>query len=173
MSRARTQVPPPAGGAENGATTLVLKRFLRHPPERVWTALTDPDELARWHLTTGRIEGRVGGAVELTTGPSRVRGTGRVLAWEPPRLFEYEWSVPATGGLGGAEHATVRWELVAQDEGTLLVLTQRGLTSRTAATFEPGMEAFLDRLTAQLQGDPLPDWMGRVRAHRGTAFSWA
>ena len=42
-----------AAGAEvrkNGDTwTLVLVRDLRHPPAKVWRALTEPEQLREWH----------------------------------------------------------------------------------------------------------------------------
>ena len=49
----RTQyVPGPAGGAhvqkDGESWTLVLVRDLRHPPARVWEALTDPTQLREW-----------------------------------------------------------------------------------------------------------------------------
>ena len=28
--------------------TLIFTRDLQHPPRKVWAALTDPDQLARW-----------------------------------------------------------------------------------------------------------------------------
>ena len=44
--------PGPAGGAQiekDGENwTLVLVKELRHPPEKVWQALTDPANLREW-----------------------------------------------------------------------------------------------------------------------------
>jgi uncharacterized protein YndB with AHSA1/START domain len=147
-------------------SVLTLERFLRHPPEAVWRALTDPAQLREWFLTEARIDGREGGTVDLTTGPTRVRGTGRILEWHPPRLFEYEWNVDPVTGLPHGERATVRWELTAVPGGTRLVLSYRGLTHDTAENFQHGIPGFLDRLMAQLDGRPLEDWLAAVRAHR-------
>lgn len=161
---------PPEGSStlelHGDRATLEFRRFLRHPPAKVWAAITEPDAMAEWHLTSGRIEGRVGGVIELTTRPSNVRSTGRVTAWDPPRLFEYEWSIPATDAWPAGESATVRWELRPESGGTLVILTQRGLTERAARVFQHGMRGFLDRLGALLDGRPLPDWQERVRELR-------
>jgi hypothetical protein len=46
-------------------------------------------------------------------------------------------------------------------------MTFSRLTKPTALGFAPGMHAFLDRLEAQLKGEPLPDWMLRYDAVKG------
>ena len=52
--------------------------------EDLWSALTDPDRLARWY---GQIEGdlRVGGEYRRRVFASGAEGTGRVEACAPPR----------------------------------------------------------------------------------------
>lgn len=152
-----------------GTSTLTFERFLRHPPETVWKALTDPAQIREWFLTEARIEGRVGGTIDLTTGPTRVHATGRILAWQPPRLYEYEWNADPVRGLPRGERSVVRWELTAVPGGTRLVLIHRGLTARTAENFRHGVPGFLSRLSAQLDGRPLPDWLEAVRADRERA----
>jgi uncharacterized protein YndB with AHSA1/START domain len=147
-------------------SVLTLERLLRHPPEAVWNAITDPAQIREWFMTEARIDGRPGGTVDLTTGPTRVHATGRILEWQPPRLYEYEWNVDPLNGMPHGERATVRWELTAVPGGTRLVLKYRGLTHGTAETFQHGLPGFLDRLVEQLAGHPLPDWMETVRANR-------
>lgn len=47
---------------EDGRWQLRFTRSFRHPPEKVWRAISEPEHLARWFPTT--IEGeRVAGAV--------------------------------------------------------------------------------------------------------------
>ena len=52
MSNRDKYQPGPAAGAEvhkDGENwTLVLTRELRHPPARVWQALTEPEQLREW-----------------------------------------------------------------------------------------------------------------------------
>ncbi len=170
MSASSGRAREPANSLElhGESATLVFRRFLPHPPEVVWRAITDPAEMAHWHLTSGRIEGRVGGRIELVTGPTQVRSTGQVLAWDPPRRFEYDWDLVPTDAWPAGEHARVRWDLSEHDGGTLLVLTQQGLTKRTARVFSQGMPGFLERLAALLDHRPLPDWLDHVRRLRAT-----
>lgn len=155
----------PARSREGGAV-LTLERFLAHPPEVVWRAVTDPTEVRRWFLTEAQVEAWVGGRVDLVTGSYRLHATGKVVAWDPPRLYEYEWNIAPRASFPEGERAVVRWELRPENGGTLLVVTHRDLTRRTAGVFGVGMEAFLDRLVAQLSGEPLPDWDARVKQLR-------
>lgn len=164
----RSRVVPHPGGL----ATLVLKRFVNYSPEIVWKAITDPDEIRQWFLTEAQVDGRVGGRVEMTTGRFRVHATGQVLSWDPPRVYEYEWNVEPNPNLPEGERSIVRWELRPEEGGTLLTLTCSDLTQRTAQGYHAGLQAFLDRLEAQLDGRPLPDWEARVRELRGLSTAW-
>jgi uncharacterized protein YndB with AHSA1/START domain len=146
---------------EGDLATVEFRRRFSHPPETVGRALTDPREVAGWYLATGRIDPRLGGRVELVAGPSHLQVTGEVLAWDPPQLLEHEWKVAPRPELPAGENAVIRWELRADEVGTLLHLTHRNLSRRTAIGFAPGTHAFLDRLAAHLDGAPLPDWSPR------------
>ena len=64
-------IPGPATGAqaiknEGPKWTLILVRELRHPPEKVWKALTDPEHLREWAPFV--VDGSLGqlGTVNLT-----------------------------------------------------------------------------------------------------------
>jgi activator of Hsp90 ATPase-like protein len=64
--------PGPASGAQirkdGDKWTLIFVRDLRHPPEKVWQALTDPAHLREWapFEADGSL-GTVGSTVKLTT----------------------------------------------------------------------------------------------------------
>ena len=58
------------------------------------------------------------------------------------------------------------------DEATRLTVTYRRITRSTARGFLPGMHALLDRLEAQLDGAPLPDWQARFAALRAEYPEW-
>lgn len=94
--------------------TLVLVRELRHPPAKVWKALTDPASLREWAPFDADTDlGQTGATVKLTTvgAPTpRVTET-KVTRAEAPKMLEYNW--------GGFD---VRWELEASGGGTRLTL---------------------------------------------------
>lgn len=156
---------------DRGKATMMFQRRLPHPPAVVWKAITDPAELSKWHLTEASVDGRVGGSVRLNRAAQHFEVTGKVLTWDPPRVFEHEWKVaPGPFSLTG-EDSIIRWELRPDGEGTVLILSHRNLTRKFASVYIAGTHAFLDRLEAQLNGRPLPD-MGRSAEVRGSYPVW-
>src|SRR6202045_3017990 len=102
IDRAR-YTPGPARGARiqkdrgpNGEEkwTLILVRELRHSPEKVWQALTDPAQLREWapFEADGSL-GTVGTTVKLTTvGAPTPRVTDTtVTRADAPEVLEYKW----------------------------------------------------------------------------------
>jgi uncharacterized protein YndB with AHSA1/START domain len=157
-----------SGVPASQSVTLTFRRVLHHPPETVWKAITDPDQVRQWFLTESHVDGSVGGKVELITGPERVRATGVVLSWDPPRLYEFEWNTADTDHPFPGERSVIRWELTHHQNGTLVVLTHRNLSLQTARVFGHGLPGFLDRLEALLDGAPLPErrvWVPQSPSH--------
>jgi uncharacterized protein YndB with AHSA1/START domain len=82
MTDREAYMPGPAEGArvrKGGAKwTLILVRDLRHPPEKFWRALTEPEHLSAWapYDSDGNL-GTVGAAVKLTTAGRPVRTSPR------------------------------------------------------------------------------------------------
>lgn len=141
---------------DQGSASVTFRRQLHHPIEDVWTAITDPGELQIWFMAKVRRENGPGGALEMEH-PNGVRATGRVVAWDPPRTYEYEWKLPASPSQPDGENSRVRWDLSTTDGGTLLVLTHRRLSRPTAEVFARGLRTFLDRLAARLDRTAMPD----------------
>ena len=107
-----TYAPGPATGAQvqkNGDKwTLILVRELRHTPENVWQALTDPAQLREW--APFEVDGKLdapGASVHLTwAGTGHVSQT-TVTRADPPRVLEFH---------------DIRWELDPLGTGTRLTL---------------------------------------------------
>src|SRR5580700_266473 len=111
-------VPGPASGAQvikDGENwTLVLVRELRHSPEKVWLALTDPEHLREWGpFDADKNLGVAGTTVKFTTvkTPTPHVSEATVTRAEAPRFLEYTWG----------DHDT-RWELETIGQGTRLTL---------------------------------------------------
>jgi uncharacterized protein YndB with AHSA1/START domain len=136
--------------------SMTFRRLLHHPIEDVWAALTDPKQVEVWFMVKLRRENVPGGSLEMEY-PNGVHATGRVLEWNPPHTYEYEWNLPPGAYRPGGEASIVRWELSPRDGGTLLVMTHRKLSRPTAETFVRGFVVLLDRLSAYLDGMPLPE----------------
>jgi uncharacterized protein YndB with AHSA1/START domain len=160
---------------DGDTATLVFERVLDHEPRHVWDAISTPEGLKEWLMCVeARIEGRAGGTIELVSGPARYRSTGKILVWDPPRVLEYEWKVAPVPEMPEGEDAVFRYQLDPRpDGGTALTVTYRRITRQTARGFLPGLHAFLDRLEAQLDGAPLPDWLARFGALRAVYPEWS
>jgi len=154
--------PGPAAGAEvrkdGDRWTLVLVRDLKHPPAKVWRALTDPAHLAEWApFDADRNLAAVGPAKLSTVGmPEPQVSETQVKRAEAPRLLEYSW--------GGKD---LRWELEPQGEGTRLTLwhnIDKGFISMGAA----GWQICFDVLEQLLAGEPI----GRIVGMEAMKFGW-
>lgn len=126
-------------------------RFVRtypHPVERVWAAVTEPDELSRWFPARAEIDLYAGGSVTFTGDPYTEDRKGTVLACDPPRRLAFTW--------GGDE---LRFELEPAGPGadhcrlTLInLLEQRNTAARNAAGWDVCL-AELDKLMAGQRPD--------------------
>jgi len=94
--------------------TLVVAKEMRHSPEKVWQALTDPVQLREWAPfdAAGNL-GAVGATVQLTTvgAPAPRITETTVKRADPPKSLEYTWG-----------QFNMRWELEAVGSGTRLTL---------------------------------------------------
>jgi uncharacterized protein YndB with AHSA1/START domain len=155
MSNREKYAPGPAAGAkvekDGEKWTLVLVRDLRHPPAKVWTALTDPEHLREWApFDSDRNLAAVGTAKLTTVGAPTLHVTEtRIKRADAPKALEYTW--------GGAD---VRWELEPlASGGTRLTLwhnINKGFISMGAA----GWHVCLDVLDGFLAGRPIGRTVG-------------
>jgi uncharacterized protein YndB with AHSA1/START domain len=160
---------------EDGSyATLTFRRSYRHTPEHVWEAIATPEGLREWLLCShASIDARAGGRIELVSGPPAYHSTGEILVWDPPRVLEYEWNVAPVPEMPQGERAIFRYELRDTSGGTELLVTYRRITREAARGFLPGLHAFLDRLEAQLERQPLPDWLARFGELRVEYPDWS
>jgi uncharacterized protein YndB with AHSA1/START domain len=147
--------PGPATGAQirkgGEQWTLILVRELRHSPDRVWRALTDPAELREWApFDADGSLARVGSSVKLTTvgAPTHHVTETRVIRADAPRLLEYNW--------GGGD---VRWELESVGSGTRLTLWS-SIDRRFISMGAAGWHICFDVLDHLLDGTPLGRMVG-------------
>jgi uncharacterized protein YndB with AHSA1/START domain len=141
-------------GAASGAAvrrdgerwTLVLVRELRHPPEKVWQALTEPAHLREWApFDADGSLGTAGSAVKLTTvgAPTPQVSETRVTRADAPNLLEYKWG-----------DGDLRWELEAFGGGTRLRLWT-SIGRRFIAMGAAGWHICFDVLDRFLGGAPI------------------
>jgi uncharacterized protein YndB with AHSA1/START domain len=162
MTHRQQYTPGPANVAQvrkdGDKWTLVLTRELRHSPEKVWQALTDPAHLREWApFDADGSLGRTGNTVKLTTvgAPGPHVTETRVTRADAPKLLEYKWG-----------DFDMRWELEASVEGTRLTLWTN-IGHRFIAMGAAGWHICFDVLDHWLAGQPL----GRIVGPEAMKFS--
>ena len=146
--------------ADGNRWTLVFVRELRHPPAKVWQALTDPRELAKWApFDPDRDLGTPGPAALTMAGGSAPEPPlpSTVVRAEAPKLLEYTWG-----------EDLLRWELAPTASGTRLTLSHtmgdRTWLPKTAA----GWQICLDVAEQALSGESI----GRIVAGEAKDYGW-
>ncbi len=119
--------------------TLILVRELRHSPEKVWRALTDPAQLCDW--APFQSDGNLGavGTVNLTWVGRPVPLETAVTQADAARVLEY---------------GDMRWELEAAGTGTRLTLWHK-IDRRFISWGAAGWHIAFDVLERLLDGAPI------------------
>jgi uncharacterized protein YndB with AHSA1/START domain len=143
---------------------LRFERRYRHPVERVWRAVTDPAEMSLWFPSAVLGAREVGAELVFDDDAQRAAAAvageghrddggdhfaGRVVVWDPPRVFSFTW---------GGE--LLRFELHPDGEGTHLVFTQllshRSVAARNGAGWDACL-AVLDTALGERTAPADPD----------------
>ena len=165
---------------DDGRYVLLFERHLSHPPERVWRALTEPDELRGWFPTDIDGERKLGAKIRFLFRDDAPKAAdmpellehdpvdleGEFTEFEPPQLLAYTW---------GDED--LRWELEPTADGCLLRFAHTfdehsGIPHpsgprRKAARDASGWEVCLATLEALLDGaDEAPEVAWQPRYER-------
>jgi uncharacterized protein YndB with AHSA1/START domain len=165
---------------------LRFERRLVHPPEKVWRALTEPEQLRQWFPTDIEGERRPGAKIRFVFREDAPTAAelpellehdpldldGEFTEFDPPRLLAYTW---------GDENLC--WELDPIEEGCRLAFTHTfdersgiphpGGPRKKAARDASGWEICLARLAAILDASSTggeraePDWQELYQAYVG------
>jgi uncharacterized protein YndB with AHSA1/START domain len=119
----------------------------------LWSAITDPERLARW---IGKVEGdlRLGGEFRASF-TSSWEGPARIDVCEPPQRLL------VTMDPGTDDETVVEAELSPDRGGTRIVVEERGLPIGAAGAFGAGWQAHIEDLAAHLAGRPQGQWRAR------------
>jgi uncharacterized protein YndB with AHSA1/START domain len=127
----------------SGTCELRITRLYEATPAEVWRALTEPASIARWLATPVDVELAPGGAFELAlTDDGRI--DARVREVEPERVLELDWHY------AGEERSVVRFELRAEDGGTVLVLDHGRIEAPLGMAYISRWSSVLARLDAEV-----------------------
>lgn len=139
---------------DSDGVSLHFERQLSHPPERVWRALTESDQLRHW-MPCDIVGPREAGAEVVVPFWDDVAAkysiddpvlTGRIVTWAPYRCFAWEW-----------DDELLTYELEPSPTGTRLTLVVRlGSKSPGADQVGAGYHTCLDHLVALVETDDPP-----------------
>jgi uncharacterized protein YndB with AHSA1/START domain len=140
--------------------TLIFVRVLQHPPEQVWAALTEPEQLGAWApFTASRNLGELGEAtLTMIDGDVAEDLPASVTRAERPRLLEYTWG-----------DDRVRWELAAIDAGTRLTLEHTVEGPDWMPKVAAGWHLCLDVAERMLDGEPIEP----IRGDDAMNYCWS
>lgn len=104
---------------------IVIERVYNAPIARVWSALTNNEELKKWYFQLEEFKAEVGFKFDFIGGPEegpQYLHLCEITALEPFKKIAYTWRYDNYPG-----NSTVSWELFDQGEQTLLRLTHEGV----------------------------------------------
>ena len=155
MSDREQYAPGPATGAQvrkqGDKWTLILVRELRHSPEIVWQALTDPAHLREW--APFDVDGSLAAA-----------GTTVNLIWVGTSAAQ-KTTVTRAEACKVLEYGDIRWELEPSGSGTRLTL-RADIDRRFVSMGAAGWHICFDVLDRFLAGAPI----GRIAGADAVRF---
>ncbi len=123
---------------------LDFERVYATTVEDVWSAMTDPERLARW---MGRYTGdlRLGGRWDALNDDGSVYSSGTVTACDPPRSYTTGWEYE------GEPDSTLTIVVGEHPDGAVLTLRHEGLVD---LEYGAGWQTYLERLDEALPVAP-------------------
>ena len=134
---------------ETTMSAILLERTIAATPERVFAALTQQDELARWWTNDLSVTARVGSLAEFRFRQGaivRQLEVAELVLGQRVRWFVHQSPEPWAG-------TTVTWRLTPVPSGTRAVFTQDGFAEADALYARTVVEwnFYLDSLKAYLE----------------------
>ncbi len=133
---------PASFSKEQDGYCIVFERILPHPVQKVWDAITRPEELKYW-FTDIQYEPVEGAqmTIQFRDG-ARTRSYGEIVHIEPPVRFVWTW-----------EGELAEWELTPLGpDATKLVFRYSRVDGSYALKVAAGFHSILDLLVARLAG---------------------
>lgn len=117
-----------------------FERLLNHPADKVWDAITKPEQIAKW-FGSAEIDLKIGGKIKVQLMMATVEG--KITQLETGRLLEYTFG----------EQNILRWELIKETKDTCrLIFTEHLAPLSDLQYTAPGWHGYLDLLSLSLEG---------------------
>jgi len=125
--------------------SIEISQFINQSPQKVWEALTKPELVQQW-WAKGDIQPKIGHQFTLDMGNFGIQHC-LVKAVDKEILVEYDFAI-------GVLDTTLRWQLIPQENGTLLQLNHSGFNIESSF----GQQAFIG------MGKGWPQILSRIEA---------
>jgi uncharacterized protein YndB with AHSA1/START domain len=138
--------------------TLVFVRELRHSPEVVWAALTDPAQLREWSpfRPDRALDTRGDATFTMVDGDDEEDTEASIQVADAPRVLQYDWA----GDL-------LRWELEPTGAGTRLTLRHTVQSEEWVPRVAAGWHLCLDVADLLMGGEHVDPVVGRAARANG------
>jgi len=131
---------------EGDAMAVRFERHYATDVEDLWSAITEPERLARWFETVTAADGglREGGGYRIDWGEGGVT-EGAIERCRPPHELQVTWTFP------GEPTSLLVVSLRPASGGAVLFIDHSRLPATQAAGYGAGWQTYLDRLGAEAQ----------------------
>jgi uncharacterized protein YndB with AHSA1/START domain len=138
--------------------SVIVERQMRHPPEKIWRALTQGPLIEDWLMKNDFQRPVVGHKFNFRTAPMpHWNGVAdcEVLAVEPHERLSYSWNASGEEAANGLK-TVVTWTLTPTEGGTHLRMEQSGFRPRDESNYQGAVYGWqrlvdgLERVTAGL-----------------------
>ncbi|WP_233491238.1 SRPBCC family protein [Blastococcus sp. TBT05-19] len=155
---------------EDGRQRLEFRRSWPDPIEDVWSALTEPDRLARWIGTyDGERAPGATGTFTMTHEDQHAGDAMQIVACEPPHRLVVQWVQEQDG----AGIWRIDLDLSVEAGRTVLRFVQVFPAEVDVVDFAMGWHWYLDKFDAVVTGRPQPGSWDEFAAEVGPAYGRA
>ena len=137
---------------------LIIERTYNAPPETVWQAITDRDQMKLWYFDIKDFKPEVGYEFQFDAGDDKktYRHLCKVTEVVKGKKITYSWRYDGYEG-----NSFVTWELFAEGNKTRLKLTHAGLETFPASNPDLAKENFAKGWTS-IVGTSLPNYLEKI-----------
>lgn len=139
---------------DDGKGAVAVEDFYDTDIDDLWSALTEPDRLARW-IATVDGDPRLGGTVQTAFLSSGYEAPGRIDVCDAPRRLVITFEADTPG------ENVVEANLTAVGDRTRLVIEQRGFPVTDIVGHGGGWQLHAEDLAAHLGGREPGEWRDR------------
>jgi uncharacterized protein YndB with AHSA1/START domain len=145
-------------GRSMAAPIHIYSTYIRSTPERIWHAITDGDETARYYYGT-RVSSdwKVGSALSYAYPDGRIAADGEVLEVDPPHRVQMSFHARWDPEIEAEGPVTMTWEIAPEEDGMCkLTVTTEGYAvgSRIESEFSGGVVWIVSGLKTAVESSP-------------------